>query len=346
MSAPAFRRPFRRPFRRLWLALGLLGATASTGLAQAAPGEKIYSAAELKALDRLNDLWLTVRAKDDLDANLRWLRQAGFAAEDIAALEPTLRRLWLVEPERSFGHLTPETVERIQEIDREFTVKLRAARLYLATGFAAPGTPRLSPREVDSAWHRAILRALDYDEIAEFRLLNHGSARKVNAWSRPLALNDLERRTLNEWQRAFDTAHPGPSTGGRQDQLRREANLDLHERIRGLLGDERALLYLKNASEPFSAFVRALEASGGFAATAVLDAWGLEKRFEIARARERNFQQVERLAADTRDQISATLGPVAFPAYLASADARWVYPRVTPVRSAGRSRHPNSPPEP
>lgn len=343
MSAPLS----LRPLRCLSVGLGLLAAGMSPGLAQPSTGEKIYSAAELKALDRLNDLWLTVRAKDDLDANLRRLHQAGFATEDIAAIEPTLRRLWLVEPERYFGHLAPETVERIQEIDREFTIKLRAARLYLATGFAAPGTARQSPRDVDAAWHRAILRALDYDEIAEFRLLNHGSARKVNAWSHQLALNDLERRTLNEWQREFDATYQGPEArSGRQEPQRREAQLDLHERIRGLLGDERALLYLQKASEPFASFARALDGIAGLTAAQVLDAWRLERRYEIARSRERSFRQIELLAAEAQHQISATLGQAAFTAYATSADARRVYPRVAPVRVAGRPRQATAPTEP
>lgn len=329
MSPPASR---CLPFLACFLALGLLSLPA---LASSGDEGRIYSQAELKALDRLNDLWLTVRPADTLSENLARLRRSGFAEADIVALEPQLRRAWQVDLDRHFGHLPPATIDQIKAIDEEFSFQLRAARLRQITGHTPRGASKLTPREIDVAWHRAIMRVLDYDEIAEFRLLNHGSARKVSTWARRLGLNDPERRTLNEWQREFDAIYN--QTGAnyvKMSDWRREARLDLHERIRGLLGDERAAIYLQNSQEDFGHLSRALAQTGSVTATQVLDVWKREQQFGIASHGEPLFDRTLALANEARTKIASLIGPAAFVAYVESAELRRVYPRPPDTRTA------------
>jgi hypothetical protein len=291
--------------------------------------ERLLTDAEIAGLERENAMWRLVRPDEEIEANVARLRSAGFNAREVAAVQPRLAQMWDVPFERNYGWLRTETIEEIQEIDRQFIARMRATRLYEATGIRAGGEALVATGTLTRLWRGALLRALEYDEIAEFRLMNSASAREVNRRVRGLTLTADELRTLFEWQRDYEGRHRGLPIGGASlSAWQRQEQLDEWQRTRDLLGDERFAVYLGRASPAFERMQQALARSGETTNKAALDMWWLRQGYEKART-EPGVRRQDVLKAETRARALALLDEQRLAGYMKDQDGSWL---VTPVR--------------
>ncbi len=303
----------------LFLRLALLAFTVA---ASATVEEKLLKPEELGRIDRENELWRALRADDDTEASVARLRRRGASDEELSWFEPKLTRLWDVNMPREWGWLRPEQIDAIKEVDRAFIPRVRAARLRAFTGIEIdPAHRGETLLAVNARWQRALLRVLEYDQLAEFRLMNSASAQKTGRHFENVPLTDDERRTIYEWQREFE-AVAGPD-GTRRRSGGREALVDHRRRIRELLGDDRFAVYLASAEPRFARMHDAL--GEDVDNPTALDAWTIREQFSIERGAPRDFAVSDRtLAARTEARLQQRLGEPLFARYAASADARWL----------------------
>lgn len=288
--------------------------------------DRLFSPEEFALLDRENKLWRKVRPEDDIAVNLSTLRAAGFSEAELLAAQPRLTELWTIPHERYYGWLPAATAMKIQAIDRAFIVQMRAALLRTVRGVQLDRFPRSSPQEVNARWRREILRALDYDEIAEFRLMNSPAARDVGERADAFALTEDERRLLIEWEREFRSIYSG-YYGGRNDLMREEAGLDHWGRMRELLGDDRFLIYLARSEKDFAKMSARLRAIPGVTATQILDVWWVRRALQIARRGVGQWPRILQLAHEAEDKTSRLLHAGAFHAFAVSEEAAWMFPK-------------------
>jgi hypothetical protein len=300
-------------------------------LAQGLPArgeEKLLSPAELTALDRQNRMWRMVRADQDVAANLQAWRKAGFSVKEVEELRLRLTELWTVQLDRNFGWLRPETVEKIQALDQEFIPRLRAARLYAAIGIRVGAEKTGTVVAVDQQWRRAILRLLDYDELAEFRLTNSIAARDLSRLLEGITLTTGEERRLFQLERDFRNAYERVPAGAprAQDPGEREAWLDHLAAMREELGNERFAVYLRRANAEFEAMDAALGRLTETRPGAALDFWWLRQKLvsQYGKGGAASSREWQGVVADTRAQAQEMLGNQALADYLTSDNARWL----------------------
>jgi hypothetical protein len=155
----------------IWLGI-LLSWPGISALAQSRSGDVILTPSELAALERENAMWRATQVEETVEQTRQRWRAAGFTTAEVDSLSPRLHEIWDVEPARQFGWLPAEAIERIEEVDREFMVRWRAARRYEATGIRFAGKTPEDLASLNRAWQRAILRVLDPRDVAEYRLMN------------------------------------------------------------------------------------------------------------------------------------------------------------------------------
>jgi len=321
------------PSHRLILRLAVLalavGCTALFSPARAQ--EKLLTPDEIKRLDRENAFWRALHTDEDAETNLARLRRRGASEEDLAWFAPKLAELWDVDPQREWGWLRTEQVEAIKEVDRAYSARARAARLRIATGIELDPEHRgESPLLVTARWQRAVLRALDYDQFAEFRLMNSDSAKRAARHFEQIALSEDERRTIYDWQRDYDLA--AGAGGWHAAQL--DALLEYRGRLRGLLGDERFAVHLASAEPSFAKMHDALGEE--VSATTALDAWWIRQRFYAVQRRGAGPGRSQReLSQVASADLKKLLGETLYAHYAETDDARWmilVRPYTRPPR--------------
>ena len=283
--------------------------------------------ADPAAIDREDRMWRAIRPEDDVETNLARLEQLGAPPEEIAAFAERLTQLWTPPAPRDYGWLSPETVAAFAQIDRDYLVRMRAARLRAASGLQTGDAA--TPAEVAGAWHRAVLRVLDDREIAELRFLNAPSSRRAAGHAKNLVLTADERRQIYDWQRDFDALYP---PGRRHEQRQRlEDQLALWARIRSLIGDGRFADYLREASPTFARLQEIAAWEGGPSATTtgVLDLWWLWQTAcaeRMEKTRRLPPREVSEFTARFREDLRDRLGPN-FLAALATLDGgHWLAP--------------------
>lgn len=291
---------------------------------EASDGQHLLTDAEVAGLERQNQLWRLVRPDEDKAANLARIRAAGFTAEEVAAVEPRLAAMWDVPFERNFGWLRPETAEQIRAVDRQFIARMRATRMYTATGVRAGGQAPIKVEALNRLWRGAILRALDYDEIAEFRLMNSASAREEMRRVRDLVLTEDELRTLFVWRREYDARQVPVQPDVRLSAAQQEARLDQWRRLRDLLGDERFVQYLERDHPGFATMRRALDKVQVTDASVALNIWWLRQNEGYVRNQEPRGHVRDELTAALRVKVEVLIGEAPLTDYLADEDARWL----------------------
>lgn len=281
--------------------------------------EKLLTPEELGRIDRENELWRSLRAENDTEAALARLRQHGASTEELNWFEPKLARLWSVDVPRAWGWLRPEQVDAIKEVDRAFIPRVRAARLRAATGIEIdPAHRGETLLAVNARWQRALLRALDYDQIAEFRLMNSESAQKIGRHFENVPLTDDERRTIYDWQREFEATGGARLRGGQRVVL-----LDHRRRMQELLGDDRFAVYLASAEPRFARMHDAL--GEDVENTIALDAWAIREQFSLERDAPRDFGvSISTLAGRIEARLQQRLGEPLFTRYVETPDAKWL----------------------
>lgn len=290
--------------------------------------EPILSATELAALDLENAMWRKVDVREGVTANVKLLRRAGFAPAEVAAIRPKLAAIWQVDPERNFGWLNPETVEAIQEVDGEFIIRMRAVRLHKMTGIRPPGGAVEDEAKVNRLWRRAVLRVLEDDEVAEFRLMNSPAAQEAARLSSGLVLTTMEQRELFQRHRDFALGYGEAALGLQHASLeRRMAELDYFDAVRDLLGVDRFAVFLERASPEFFAMREALGPEIGIGAAT--DLWRLRQQQEITRRRtgyvSRNADR--QMRQEVQEKALALLGASDYARYAAETDGRWLRAR-------------------
>lgn len=286
----------------------------------------ILTLADLATLERENAMWRMTRVEENVDENLRRLRAAGFTVEEVNALRPRLREIWEIELPREFGWLPEETIERIKAVDGEFVIRLRAVRRFEATGVRAGNKGPEDVRSMNRAWQRALMRALDVRDVAEFRLMNSVSAQTVHKLAKGISLTTGERRVLCHWQREFDGTYGAEikfSDRFKQAEFK-AAQLDHWDRFRQLLGDQRFATYLSNADSTFDQTSRALSQIEHRNPTETLEVWFIRQKYEIARVHTSGRNGRETIMTDVIEKMNALLGPKTFSAYRGTEGAEWL----------------------
>jgi len=289
----------------------------------------ILSAADLAALDRENAMWRLADVREEVPVNLKIWQWAGFTPAEVDALRLKLGTIWYVDVERNFGWLSPETIEAIQEIDREFTIRMRAARLQAVTGVKPPGGGVAEDEaKVNRLWRRAVLRVLADDEVAEFRLMNSPAAQEATRLSTGLGLTRIEQRELFQRHRDFALAYGEAAFGARQVTLDRQmAELDYFDAVREMLDADRFAVFLGRAAPEFSAMRQALGPEAG--AGAAVDLWRLRQQQDIAR-RKAGFvsgNADRQMKREAQEKALALLGAPGYARYFEETDARWLRAR-------------------
>jgi hypothetical protein len=317
--------------------------TAALGLVLLAPlaaaasrdDARILSEEELKAMEREDGMWRVLHVDEELPACVDRLRAAGYTAAEINAFEPGLREIWETTIERNFGWLQEETVEKIKAVDREFIARIRVARLRVTAGLALKDFPPADESTLNRQWRKALLRVLDYDEIAEFRLMNTGAAREASRLLQGISLTKDEQRVLflGERDHARDYGTTPFDAAGSDWRERANARLDHYAAVREVLGPDRFAVYLERAAPDFAQMREALGGNPPVSVTAVIELWWLRKQREIAAGRKGAMTGRDRLALDAELQKSALqlLGKDKFAGYFQRDDARWLGPRYSPL---------------
>lgn len=316
------------------------GAIAALVIALFAPSpfatatEPLLSSDEIRRLDRENDFWRRLRAGDDAEANLARLRQGGASDAELDAFAPKLAALWEVDARREWGWLRAEQIEAIKEVDRAFVPRVRAARLRAVTGIDIDAAHRgETPLAVNAHWQRAVIRALDYDQLGEFRLMNAPSAHRAARHFENIPLTDDERRTIYDWQHDYEQIL-GPA-GARTSAARSQATLDYHRRLRELVGDDRFAVYLASAEPNFARMHDALGEEVDNATA--LDAWAIREQLAVERTKPRDFGvSVQKVVARAEERLKVRLGEALFARYIDSPDAGWL--AESRLRISGRPR--------
>ncbi len=312
-----------------------LGLVLCAPVARAASGsdDRILSADELKALEREDGMWRVLHVDEELPACRDRLRAAGYPEAEVDAFTPRLREVWETTVERNYGWLQEETVEKIKAVDREFIARIRAARLRVTAGLTLKDFPPADESTVNRQWRQALLRVLDYDEIAEFRLMNMGAAREAGRLLQGIALTKDEQRVLylgeRDYARDYGTT-PFDATGSDWRE-RAVARLDHYGAVREVLGTEKFATYLERAAPDFAQMREALGGNPPVSTGAVVDLWWLRKQREIAGAKKGILAPRDWLALDAELQQAAInlLGKEKFVGYFRRDDARWLGPRHT-----------------
>lgn len=314
---------------RRWLASATLLLNGTMVANPEGHAERIFTAGELAALDRENAMWRQVRADAEVPEILQAWRRAGFTAEEVDACAPRLARLWEVSSARHFGWLHEDTVEQLKQVDREFVIRMRAVRLREETGVQLAGYPSASPREVDRQWRQAILRVLDYDEIAEFMLMNSHAAREAVRLCEGIELSADEQRRLFLWHREFDLAHErdGIAPGRSRDPAWREARLDHLAKVQELIGVDRFAIYLGRAEPGFEEMKKALSGIEAGGNASAVEVWWIRQRLELARARQPllTANNVREADAQAQARVAAVLGEECFRRYAEGDHALWLF---------------------
>lgn len=284
--------------------------------------EKLLTPEELRRLDRENDFWRALRADEDLEANLARLRASGATAGELAAFAPKLAALWEVSYHREFGWLRPEQVDAVKAVDRKFVTRLRGARVRWTTGIVLdPAARDETLLAINARWHRAILRVLEYDQLAEFRLMNSETAERTARHFESVPLTDDERRTIYEWQHDYELTAGPDGRKLRNDQA--DVRLDHWRRIRDLIGDDRFAVYLASAEPKFARMHDALGEEVDN--TTALDAWWIREQFWIDYVKPRGFAVPARETASRAEaQLKDRLGEPLFKHYIRSEEAKWL----------------------
>jgi hypothetical protein len=308
----------KSPLRTLVAAF--LATCLAAALTRAA--EPLLSSEEIRRLDRENHFWRALRVDEDVEANLARLRDLGASDLEIAAFTPKFAALWDVTYHREFGWLRPEQVDAIKAVDRRFVARLRAVRVRRTTGIALDPTARdETALAVTARWQRAVLRILEYDQLAEFRLMNSATAERTARHFENVPLTDDERRTLYEWQHDYELSAGPDGRKLRHDLL--DVRLDHWRRIRDLIGDDRFAVYLASDEPNFARMHDALGEQVG--STTALDAWWIRERFHLALGGSREFGlSSAKLATRAESALRERLSEPLFAHYIASDDAKWV----------------------
>jgi len=267
----------RRLLPPLVAALLALGSTAAL---RAADESRLLTSEEIVRVDRENTLWRLVRVDANLSANLAGLRSNGVLAAELDWFEPKLAAAWDVPLHREFGWMRPDQVEAIKAVDDEFVARLRSARVRREVGIELdPAHRGETVLAVLALWRRTLLRTLDYDQFAEFRLMNSPSAERAARFFENIPLSDDERRTVYAWQSEFDRIDPPFALTAAALEYR----LDHWSRLRDLLGDERMALYL-SVSQP--GFARMWNALGPeVSSPTALDSWRILQELLLQKKR-------------------------------------------------------------
>lgn len=284
--------------------------------------EKLLTPEDMRRLDRENEFWRALRADEDAATNLARLRRRGASADELNSFEPKLAALWDVDVPRAWGWLRPEQIEAIKAVDRLFLPRVRAARLRAATGIEIdPAHRGEAMLAVNGRWQRTLLRVLEYDQIAEFRLMNSESAQKTGRHFENVPLTDDERRTIYDWQREFEAL--AGVNGARLRIGQRDVILDHRRRIRELIGDDRFAIYFASAEPKFARMHDALGEE--INNTTALDAWWIREQFYLDQDKPREIGLPNRvLATRIEERLRTRLGETLAARYLSSDDARWL----------------------
>jgi hypothetical protein len=317
-----------RPGRKIFAGTCGLALLASGALAAPVNDERILSPAELVALEREDGMWRVLQVDEELPVCLARLRTAGYSAEEIDAFQPRLAAIWEPTADRNYGWLQEEVVVRIKAVDREFIARMRAVRLWETAGLRPKDFSRENEQTVNRLWRQAILRVLDYDELAEFRLMNSAAAREAGRLLQGIELTADEQRVLFMGERDFARdygAAPFEAWGADWKELV-AAQLDHFAAVREVLGSERFAVYLERAAPDFAPLREALGGTPSVSAGAAVDLWWLRKQRDLAAAKKgfMTAREWQATVANLRSAAAKVLGQDKFAAYVQRDDARWL----------------------
>jgi hypothetical protein len=308
-----------------------LVAVASVHLRGAEP--EIVEQPDFTALERKNEMWRSVDPSRGLESNAARLRASGIPANEVEAATAQLKRLWSEKTYRDLEGFSAETVTAVREVDDEFLPRFRAARLRETTGVGPAGP---SSAQLQLEWDRALLRAVTYEEIAQFRLMNGPSAKSIARALEGVYVSLPERKDLVSLQRSFDAMSRIRGGSRRSSIVSPTAGQELLDQYRIILGDERFAVFLWRAHDSFRKMHEAF-AHDRSTLRATLVAWDLRASY-TARIREASYEsERERLRAEACKELERVVGSTALTAYAKTEDGRWLQQRPVRVASTKNS---------
>lgn len=300
--------------------------------AKGSESERIYSVEEVAIIDRENKLWRLVDATKTVDANIQRLLDAGFPSAEVEAIRPRLAAMWEIDLGLRLDWLDQATMDKVKELEPEYTIKLRRARVRAEIFRLGGENEPLTPGQIRDQWRNAIVEIMDEYEREQFALLNSHQANTLAKFAKDVNLTTAELKILCEWQLDY--------TGtiqmiNRQTRLssrdmavnaarRKEALLDHWQRMRGLLGDDRFATYLRAADIGFGRMVEVLRRISGVGNGQYLDLWWLRKKDEIAEVQMIWGSARSQLKIKNHEAALAVLGMEKLKIYEQFSDAKWL----------------------
>ncbi len=302
-------------------------------LAKGVESERIYTLADVSAIDRENKLWRLVDPTESVEANIQRLLLAGIPVKEVEALKPRLVAIWVdldPNPSLHLEWLDRKTMAKIAELAPEYEILMRKARVDEALFRLGGKHEPLTPGQIRARWDSAIWELLDLDERQEFMLLNSGPALALQEMTKNLHLTVNERRNLCHLQQDYlgslqkITMDRSYRMQSREGAYRLEALLDFRQRMRDLLGDDRFAAYLQAADAGFARMSGVLSQVAGMNSSIALNLWWIRKTDELADVRVPWSREHHQQKAKMYDSACVVLGPSAVKVYEGCGDAEWL----------------------
>jgi len=291
--------------------------------------ERVYTLDEVAAIDRENKLWRLVDATKTVEDNIQRLLSAGFSSTDVEAIRGRLVVMWEIDLGLRLDWLDQATLGRIKELEPEYAIKLRRARVHAEIFRLGGEHEPLTPSAIQGRWRSEIMRLLDDRELQEFTLMNSLSAVALDKLTKDITLTLDERRTLYRWKQDFEgeklmIQSQSHFRGGELSAHLREAQLDYWRQLREFLGDARLAVFLKAADPGYDRMAGELDQIGGVQASQVLDLWEIRKKDEVNNSLIPSGSSRYRRAIKVYESAVAVLGAEVLEIYKQSGDANWL----------------------
>jgi hypothetical protein len=230
---------------------------------------------------------------------------------------------------RQFGNLPRQKIDAVQRIEDDYAEMTSAIRAGM-NGVTLPEDAEklaLLTREK----HADLATVLNGSELSEYEMRSSPLTGMLRGQFGEFRPNEAEYRAIFQAQSAYSEKFAGNLSGGDMNE-RREAHQKVNEQVRAALGESRFAEYLRETSSEYQNLKR-LVARENLPAETALRAYGVRDTVSRESNRiyddpaltvEQKIEALRTLAQTTRTQLLATLGPVAGPAYVATADSQWL----------------------
>jgi hypothetical protein len=226
----------------------------------------------------------------------------GDDAKPAAMLDEATRRA-------RFGNMSADKINAISQIEKDY-MDVRSQAYASRTGSGGSDLAQQHALLEKEKW-ADLAAVLTPQELAEYEMRNSRSASELMNNLRNVDVAEHEYASLYRLQKNLDENHSlrGPTT---PDQLaaRREAQVEMNQQVRTMLGDERYYRYLEGADPSFSGIRNFASRHSALTQTAVIQLYEIQSEAHATIFSNRlNPADRSRLIAGFNERLDATLGP-------------------------------------